>query len=97
MLEKYEVPYEYEPEVWIDGQLYHLDFKLIRPRDGRVMYCEHFGRNDKANYRRQTANKIAAYAENGIVLWDNLIATFDDENGNIDVEQIERVFKAFVL
>ena len=97
LLEKYHISYEYEPNVWIDGQLCRPDVKLSSPRDGREIYWEHFGRNDKQNYREKTAYKIALYAENGIVLWHNFIATFDDEEGGIDAEQMERVLITFVI
>ena len=45
---------------------------------------------DDPDYRKRNAEKLAAYEENGIVPWDNLIITYDSD-GSIDLSLAEAI------
>ena len=46
-------------------------------------------------YRKRNAERIAAYEENGIVPWDNLIITYDSD-GSIDLSLAEAIARAVI-
>ena len=70
------------------------DFIGMR-EDGKVIFHEHFGLMNQAEYRNAYKSKLAFYELNGIVPWDNLIITFDNPNGSIDVSMIDAQLKHF--
>lgn len=86
-LYEYEIDFEYEPLFKLGTTNYSPDF-LIR-RNGKVYVWEHFGLVNNKEYLNQQLKKITRYIESGIVPWDNLIITFDDANGHIDVAEID--------
>ena len=88
MLLKYDIAFRYEWREFIDGYEVHPDF-TIRRRDGKLFYWEHCGMMNQQNYVDRYHWKINLFEKNKIVLWDNLILTFDDPYGNIDVNMIE--------
>ena len=57
--------------------------------DGRVFYWEHCGLMSLKEYREHQKWKMEVYEKAGIVPWKNLIVTYDDEDGNINVGIIE--------
>jgi hypothetical protein len=97
LLEMYGVPFRYEARLnLIDRHLYP-DFTIKRKQDGRVYYWEHFGMIEDEVYLEMMNAKMTAYREAGILPWNQLITTFDSENGSIDVRHIEGLVRAFFL
>ena len=97
MLSKYEIPYRYEPELVIDGCVLYPDFELLRVRDKKLFYWEHFGMMDNEQYAQNAHSKIKLLGENGIVQWSNLITTFETKDGGIDTQLIDNVIRTFLL
>ena len=64
------------------------DFILIRS-DGKLIYYEHVGLVNNPDYLADLQIKLAIYKANGIVPWDNLILTFDDPDGGINMQLVE--------
>ena len=64
------------------------DFILIRS-DGKLIYYEHAGLVNDPEYLADLQIKLAIYKANGIVPWDNLILTFDDPDGGINLQLVE--------
>ena len=50
-------------------------------------------RETDPQYRKRWEDKKKFYEKNGIVEGKNLIVTYDDDNGGIDTELIEKIIK----
>ena len=87
-LKHYRLPFKYEFPLHLNGEEYRPDFTVMR-QDGKMVYIEHCGLMIQENYMRHFQKKMQDYYRNGIVLWDNLILTFDDSEGRIDVNLID--------
>jgi hypothetical protein len=57
--------------------------------DGRLYIHEHFGKPDDPQYASDMQNKLELYYACGFVPWDNLIITFDEPGGGIDLQLVE--------
>ncbi len=88
---RYECGYEYEPGKWL-----FPDVTMMRT-DTKLFYLEHCGLMSDPRYVSELKWKLGIYEKNGIVPWDNLILTFDDSNGNIDLNLIEAVLKSRLI
>lgn len=53
------------------------------------IYWEHCGLTSNSQYMSHHKWKLDIYEEMGIVPWKNLIVTYDDENGNLNIPLIE--------
>lgn len=92
MLYRYNIPFRYEQVIQIGDIILVPDFTIRLP-DGRIVYWEHCGLMVLKEYREHHKRKMEAYEKAGIVPWKNLILTYDDENGNINVGIIESEIK----
>ncbi len=57
--------------------------------DGRTVYWEHCGLPGNQEYMKRHKRKLESYEEVGIVPWENLIVTYDDENGILNLAIVE--------
>ncbi len=73
------------------------DFKIRRPRDGKIFYWEHMGLVTDVAYHDKNIRKLKQYATIGINPWDNLIITFAQEDGGIDVKKIDAIIQGWLL
>ncbi len=80
--------FKVEFPVTIGGREYYPDFTIMRA-DGKIMYWEHCGLMCDPDYAAGVKKKLSIYEKAGITIWDNLILTFDDPDGNLDVRIIE--------
>lgn len=87
-LKEYKLAYRYENQLMAGDIAIYPDF-TIRRTDGKIFYWEHAGRCDLQRYRDDLIWKIRAYESIGIGQWDNLIISFDVEDGRIDMREVE--------
>lgn len=87
----------YEKPLVINGITFHPDFTIRRPRDGKTIYWEHAGMMEDPGYRRKHDRKMSVYEEYGIVPWSNLIVTYDDASGGIDVRLVDGLIQGWLL
>ena len=92
----YGIAFRYEREKYLDGYRVHPDFE-IRRRDGKIIYWEHCGLMTDQSYIDRYHWKLNQFEKEGIVPWDNLILTFDDLYGNINVNVIESEIQNKIL
>lgn len=85
----HNLAFRYEAVVEIDGYAFAPDFTIMRRRDGKLFFWEHCGRPHDPEYMRRHKWKLEVYEKAGIVPWDNLIVTYGDRDGNVDVREIE--------
>lgn len=89
------IEFRYEEEMILGGKIFGPDFTVRRKSDGKIFYWEHCGMMNDPKYRKRNAERIAAYEENGIVPWDNLIITYDSD-GSIDLSLAEAIARAVI-
>ena len=81
------IPYHYDESMYFGNVLLSPDFVGARS-DRALIYHEHFGLSD-SDYRRNSLYKLNIYGSAGIMQGINLICTFEDEEGSINLELIE--------
>ena len=96
-LERYDIPYRYEAPLGIPDYSFVPDFTIKRPRDGMIIYWEHLGLVSDEDYMRNNSRKFEIYREYGIVPWKNLIVTYGNEKGGIDMKIIDAMIKGWFL
>lgn len=96
LLYKYGIEFRYEEVIVIKGIEYAPDF-TIRLRNGKIIYWEHFGMMSLHGYVNNFYNKLIAYRNGGIIPGINLIATYDDENGNLSTTVVEGIIKGMLM
>jgi len=96
-LEMKELPFQYEAKLQLGESEYYPDFTLMRPKDGTIIYWEHFGMAQNDAYFESMMRKCFNYLRQGLIPWRNFIMTFDDEEGALDGSVIEDIINAFIL
>ena len=91
------IPYRYENVTPVGPTWYSPDFKILLTKDDRVIVWEHFGYSKDPDYLDKAMHKIKAYIDNGYVLWDNFIITFEDKDGNLDSRIVYRIIETCLL
>jgi len=92
-----QVPFRYEAKVIIEDQVFYPDFTIMKPKDGEIIYWEHFGMINNKEYYKDKERKRDFYIQNGLIPWDNLIETYDYSDGTINIERIQSIIDAFIL
>lgn len=87
-LYEYGIPMRYEQTIFIGNMTLIPDF-TIRRRDGKLFYWEHEGLTSAESYVEWQRKKAELYASVKIVPWNNLIVTYDNEDGVIDLRIVE--------
>ena len=96
-LDHFGIPYRYEDDTGIPDLSYAPDFKIMRPRDRKIIYWEHFGKVNDYTYVRDNIHKVSTYIEYGIKPWDNFIMTFNNEKGGYDGKLIDAMIECWLL
>src|SRR5665648_929213 len=96
-LEKWKVKNEDENSLNIRGQKFFPDFTIFRSFDNRIIYWEHFGMINDTEYKKNMEMKLLAYGNSEIIPWDNLVLTFDSNEGCIDVSMISSIIDKMLL
>ena len=68
------------------------DFITVR-KDGRFIYHEHLGLAGSPEYTAGFLQKLKNYMRCGIVPWDDLLITYDDPDGGLDLELVDALFR----
>lgn len=84
----HNIPFHYEQVLHFGTTTLIPDF-TIRRNDGKMFIWEHEGMTNVQEYLDWQNQKGRLYASKGIVPWDNLIVTYDNEEGMIDLRIIE--------
>ena len=89
------IPYHYDELLSIRMETISPDFRGVR-RDKTFLYHEHWGLQSE-DYIRRNLYKLRLYASEGIILGKNLLITWDDEAGGVNLplirEQIEDIYR----
>ena len=96
MLFKYDLPFRYEEVIHIGNSSFAPDF-TVRRRDGKLIYWEHEGLTNVKEYLEWQVYKERMYAGIEITPWDNLIVTYDDSNGSLNLGIVEAAIRNRLL
>ena len=91
------VPYRYEQVLHIGLEEFAPDFTVRCRRTGKTFYWEHFGLISNKKYMDKHWWKLQLYASVGIKPWDNLIVTYDDVNGSLNLPFVEAIIKSRLM
>lgn len=79
------IAYKYECPLYFEDQsVLYPDFTFLDPHTNQEIYWEHFGMMDDPNYARNCLRKINTYANQGIILYDRLLASFETGESSLD-------------
>lgn len=95
LIEK-EITFVYEVPMRFKNVLKSPDFLIYDRKNNREIILEHMGRMDKESYRADQYDKLGLYIASGWVPNVNLILTFDDVNGNINIPAISKIVDAIM-
>lgn len=88
------IPYHYEEVLMLKGEWeVYPDFTILDKKKRRIVYLEHFGMMDSPEYLDSFFWKIHRYAESGIVLGHNLIATFEQSGQALNTRELDIMLK----
>ncbi len=71
------IPYRYEYPLYLDSQLIHPDFMILRTADRKEIFWEHFGMMDDGDYSNKAVRRIIMYERNGFRMGRDLIFTIE--------------------
>jgi len=94
-LDQYKIPFHYEASLVLDNVVWHPDFTIYRPADGKLLLWEHFGIMDDDKYRKRTIEKIALYIRNGYYPSCNLICTYEQDMHK--PAHLHKIIELFIL
>ncbi|MEI6603245.1 MAG: hypothetical protein WCL54_07135 [Clostridia bacterium] len=97
LLETNQIPFRYEAKLIVGNKTFFPDFTIMRPKDGEIMYWEHFGKIGDPQYDLSMVRKLQNYVKDNVIPWENLIMTFDSKNGSIDASLILGIIKTFLM
>ena len=97
VLESHGLEFKYETELRVKGRNIYPDFVIRRKSDGKIFIWEHFGIIFSDEYRQKMYRRLEELHEAGFNIWDNLLMSFDSEDGSIDVDFVERMVKLYLL
>jgi len=96
-LEKYNVPYQYEPMLELGYNTIYPDFVVLNLRTRKTVYWEHLGLVSDIEYATKNFKKLQDYERNGFVLGRDLITTMESADTPIDVKLVEEKIREFLL
>lgn len=93
---EYNIKFRYE-QVFHVGKIDLIPDFTIRRDDGKIFIWEHEGLTNVKEYLDWQMRKHQLYASIGFVPWDNLIVTYDNADGIIDLRIVESEIKNKLL
>ena len=91
------IEFKYEVTLQMGMHRVYPDFMIRRPRDGKLFFWEHAGKIADDDYVVKLFGRLEDYHDIQLNLWDNLILTFDGEDGGIDMDYIDKVVRLYLL
>lgn len=89
---KNNIPYKYECPLYLKGfGTVYPDFTIPSKKKGKLVYWEHDGKMDDPDYSVSAIKKIQTYEDNGIMMGDNLIITFETSKTVLNTSSLERI------
>lgn len=91
------IPYRYEARLSLSNYCTkYPDFTILNPNTLEIIYLEHFGAMDVADYAKEAISKIQLYAESGIFLGFNFFATFETKDEITNYETFSKLIDKII-
>ncbi|MBQ6696644.1 MAG: hypothetical protein IJN16_08065 [Lachnospiraceae bacterium] len=88
------IPYRYEyPITLSNGIRIYPDFTMLKMPERKEVYLEHFGLLDEESYLEATMRKLNSYSENGIVLGDNLLISYETSRYPLSTKMLDGMLR----
>ncbi len=97
MLEEREIPYFYEPQLFVGNKAVRPDFLILNLRTRKEYYWEHFGKMDDPDYIETMVEKMNRYKLNGIQEGNQLICTYETRNHPLSTAVLEALIANYLL
>lgn len=91
------IPYRYECQHLINGSSYYPDFTIRNKRTGQMFIWEHFGLSTNRSYMTDTVNKLANYADAGLVHGKNFIMTYESDKMPLSITTIRLMIETYLV
>ena len=96
-LDKYNVPYQYEPMLELGHSTVYPDFITLNVRKRQTMYWEHLGIVSDLEYASKNFMKIQQYEKKGYMVGRDLICTMESVDMPLEVKNVKKKIKEFLL
>ncbi len=91
------IPFIYEPRIDLpDGRTIYADFKVFARSKDRWMYHEHAGMMTDPLYRKRFHKKIEDYISVNLFPHFDILFTFDNPDGSINMHEIRTLIELFM-
>ena len=97
MLDELSVPFFYEKPLRFKKRTVHPDFTLLKIRERKEVYWEHFGMMDDREYKDAAVCKMREYEENGYYQFDSVIWTFESLKCPMNTREIRNMVKSLLV
>lgn len=95
-LSSHNIPFRYEFLHTMSGIELFPDFTIIVPSTEKMFIWEHFGLMNNKKYVDELKYKIEIYAENGYLMGDNLICSFESATKPLSILDIEKLIMLYL-
>lgn len=92
-----KIPFRVEAELSLGKHVIFPDFTILRPKDGAIVYWEHYGMVSDPKYNEQNKGRHDEYIENGFIPTINLIETYETLDYPLTMDIIDDNIKRFLL
>ena len=92
-----KIPFRYECLLELGNVKLYPDFTIRHPKNGNLIYWEHFGRMDDPGYARKAASKLQLYISHGIIPSIHLITTYETKDVPLTTELAEKIIQYYFL
>lgn len=89
--------YKYERPMKLNSIIVYPDFTFVCPITRREIIWEHFGMMDNPEYAIQACRKISMYANNGFLIGERLIVTFENSREDLDFKIVKELINRHLL
>lgn len=96
-LDKYGIPYQYEPALELGNSTMYPDFVVLNVRRRKTYYWEHLGMVSDPTYAVKNYKKELIYERNGFIRGKNLLMTLESTDMKLEVKIVEQMIKEFLL
>ena len=94
---KMKVPYRYEAQLNLGlGRYVYPDFTCLNVRKRKTIYWEHLGLLNVDAYASKNHEKLALYEQNGILLGDNLMISFETADCPLNTAVLRKKIEAIL-
>jgi len=96
-LYKMKVPYHYEAQLSLGiNHLVYPDFTCLNVRKRKTIYWEHLGLLNMDAYVSKNHEKLALYEQNGILLGDTLMVSFETADCPLNIAVLRKKIEAIL-